>query len=176
MYLFPSWWFAVMKAGSVPNTILEGCLWTVIWPQAISDVYGDEEKTKVLGLLQSVTVAVQLLSPLVGDMADNLPRRYARYCGRRRPFVLVGHALYFCGLLCSYFGLYGRRLELMLFGSVLSGLTLMLQTPNFAALASETVPPQQRSTATTRSLVARGRECLCDVLIVFILYRILLVS
>ena len=165
VYLFPRWWFAFMKLGSVPNSILEGCLWAVIWPQAISDTFGDGEKTKVLGLLQSVTVAVQLLSPLVGDMADNLPPRYSRFCGRRRPFVLLGHGLYMGGLLCSYFGLYGKRLELMLFGSVLSGLTLMLQTPNYAALVSETVAPQQRGTmATIQQQIASICRMLASVL------------
>jgi MFS family permease len=161
IYLFPCWWFAFMKAGSIPESILEGCLWTIIWPQAIRDVYGDAEKTKVLGLLKSATVAVQLLSPFVGDLADRLPLRYSRFCGRRRPFILLGHILYTCGLLCSYFGLYGEKLELMVCGSVLSGLTLMLQTPNFAALASETVPPQQRGQMAT---VQQQITAICNVL------------
>ena len=54
-YRFPAWWFAFMKAASIPDTIIEGCLWTIIWPQAIADEFGGTEKTKVLGLLRSVS-------------------------------------------------------------------------------------------------------------------------
>lgn len=146
-YLFPKWWFAFMVSQSIPNSILEGCLWTIIWPQAIADQFGQAEKTKVFGTLASVQVAVQLLSPLVGDMADKMPERWtcSYYC-RRRPFIMVGHALYLCGLVCSYFGLYSKNLHLMLGGSLLSGFTQMMQTPNYAALNAETVPPSQRGT------------------------------
>ena len=75
--------------------------------------------------------------------------------------MLLGHVLNACGLLCSYYGLYGKQLGLMIFGSVLSGVTLMLQNPNFAALASETVPPQQRSQMAT---IQQQIASICNVL------------
>ena len=63
-------------------------------PQAIGDMFGSTEKTKVLGLLTSVQTSTQIFSPLVGDMADKMPQSCSKYFGRRRPFVLFGHLMY----------------------------------------------------------------------------------
>ena len=97
-YRFPTWWFIFMVAQNFPNMILEGCLWGVIWPQAIGDIFGSTEKTKVLGLLTSVQMSTQIFAPIIGDAADKMPERFSQIFGRRRPFVLFGHLLYCAGL------------------------------------------------------------------------------
>ena len=32
-------------------------------------------------------------SPFVGSLSDRLPEKYAKYMGRRRPFIIVGNAI-----------------------------------------------------------------------------------
>ena len=71
-------------------------------PQAIGDIFGSSEKTKVLGLLTSVQTSTQIFSPLVGDLADKMPESCSKYFGRRRPFVLFGHLMYCGGFIFSY--------------------------------------------------------------------------
>ena len=66
-------WFFVLASINVFNWLFATPLWSIVWPKAIADQFGDAEKTQVLGLLRSVTVAVQLFSPLAGDLSDNLP-------------------------------------------------------------------------------------------------------
>ena len=71
-------------------------------PQAIGDIFGSSEKTKVMGLLTSVQTSTQVFSPLIGDLADKLPERCSRHFRRRRPFVLFGHLMYCGGFIFSY--------------------------------------------------------------------------
>ena len=114
-------------------------------PQAIGDIFGQNEKTKVMGLLTSVQTSTQIFSPIIGDLADKMPDRFSQLFGRRRPFVLFGHLLYCTGFIFSYNGLYDKKLELMIAGQLLQGLSGMLQGPNFMALNAETIPVQQRT-------------------------------
>ena len=71
-------------------------------PQAIGDIFGSTEKTKVLGMLTSVQTSTQIFSPVIGDLADKMPESCSRYFGRRRPFVLFGHLMYCGGFIFSY--------------------------------------------------------------------------
>ena len=152
-YRFPTWWFYFMTAQNFPNMIFEGCLWGIIVPQAIGDIFGYDEKIRVAGQMATAQTAVQILSPLIGDLADKMPARFSDYLrwtccwGRRRPFVLFGHLTYFAGVCCSYHALYGTvaSKNLLVFGQFLMGFSGMLQMPNFAALNAETIPFQQRS-------------------------------
>ena len=102
-----------MVGWNLPNIILEGCLWGVIWPQAIGDMFGQNKKTQVLGLLTSVNTSTQVFSPVIGNLADKMSPRFSRLCGRRRPFVLTGHLTYCTGIVLCYNGLYDKKLELM---------------------------------------------------------------
>ena len=96
--------------------------------------------------MATAQTAVQILSPLIGDLADKMPARFSDYLrwtccwGRRRPFVLFGHLTYFAGVVCCYHALYGTvaSKNLLVFGQFLMGFSGMLQMPNFAALNAET--------------------------------------
>ena len=148
-----------MVGWNLPNIILEGCLWGVIWPQAIGDMFGQNKKTQVLGLLTSVNTSTQVFSPVIGNLADKMSPRFSRLCGRRRPFVLTGHLTYCTGIVLCYNGLYDKKLELMIFGQLLMGFSGMLQGPNIMAWNAETIPAAQRNTngAIAQTYMALGQ-------------------
>ena len=148
-----------MVGWNLPNIILEGCLWGVIWPQAIGDMFGQNKKTQVLGLLTSVNTSTQVFSPVIGNLADKMSPRFSRLCGRRRPFVLTGHLTYCTGIVLCYNGLYDKKLELMIFGQLLMGFSGMLQGPNIMAWNAETIPAAQRNTngAIAQTYMAMGQ-------------------
>ena len=102
-YEFPTWWFVVIASINVPNQLFATCLWSIVWPVAIANMFGYANKAVALSLADTVNVFVGFANPFVGSLSDRLPERYARRWGRRRPFVFIGTATSGFGVWMTYY-------------------------------------------------------------------------
>ena len=88
---------------NVPNQLFATCLWSIVWPVAIANMFGYANKAVALSLADTVNVFVGFANPFVGSLSDRLPERYARRWGRRRPFVFIGTATSGFGVWMTYY-------------------------------------------------------------------------
>ena len=142
-YVFPTWWFVVMNAHGFPMSILEGLLWTLIWPKQIADTFGNAEKVKVLGGLASLGAGLQWLMPLSGDLSDRKWSWRSKWC-QRRPFVLAAHIWWTSSLALTWYGLSIGNIYLMVGANVIGSVGQILGDPNWGARIAETIPAAQR--------------------------------
>jgi hypothetical protein len=100
-------------------------------------------------------------APFVGSLSDRLPEKYARYLGRRRPFIIVGNFIAAFGVWLTYDALYrivARPASMpaithteLLWAYAELALSLVcgnggasLAGPPFGAIVADTVPLDQR--------------------------------
>jgi Na+/melibiose symporter-like transporter len=148
-YRFPLWWFAVLASINIPNQLFATALWSIVWPKAIATMFGYENKATALSMVDTVNVFIGFANPFIGSLSDRLPDRYAKYCGRRRPFVLAGAGMMATGVWMIYFSIYimshGHDADLILLGGLFMGnIGSCLSLVPFGAIAIETIHPDQR--------------------------------
>ena len=146
-YEFPNWWFFVIPCQYYLEWMLGGCLWGIVWPHTISQVFGDNNKALVLGALGTMGTVIGFASPLVGSLSDRLPEYFPNFCarwGRRRPFIALGQGLNVLCLAACYHGVSTGNVVMMILGLQISNMTNQLSGPPFSAIVPETVPESQR--------------------------------
>jgi MFS family permease len=148
-YRFPVWWFFVLATINIPNQLFATSLWSIVWPKAIATMFGYQNKATALSMVDTVNVFVGFANPFMGSLSDRLPDRYAKYCGRRRPFVLAGASLMSIGVWLTYYSIYvmpkGHSADLALLISLIMGNTgSCISMVPFGAIAVETIHPDQR--------------------------------
>ena len=146
-YLFPIWWFFVMPSQYYLEWMLGGCLWGIVWPHTISQVFGKKDKALVLGGLATMGTVIGFAGPLVGSLSDRLPEMYPDFCarwGRRRPFIVLGQGLNVLCLVACYYGVHSKNVIMMILGLQISNMTNQLAGPPFSAILPETIPESQR--------------------------------
>lgn len=112
-YEFPTWWFFVLPSQYYLEWMLGGCLWGIVWPHTISQIFGKADKALVLGAVGTMGTLIGFAGPLVGTLSDRLPERFPGFCkrwGRRRPFVALGQGLNVLCLMACYYGVESVRL------------------------------------------------------------------
>ena len=160
-YKFPWWWFIVLQCPGLLGSLVSGALWGVLWPELISQMAGPQYKMIVFAAGGQIGNFMGYTYPFVGSLSDRLPDKYAKYCGRRRPFIIVGNAIAAFGVWLTYDALYRivarpegvppvSHTELMWAYAELA-LSLVfgnggaaLAGPPFSAIVADTVPLSQR--------------------------------
>ena len=148
-YRFPHWWFVVLATINIPNQLFATSLWSIVWPKAIGGMFGYENKATALSMVDTVNVFIGFANPFVGSLSDRLPERYAKYIGRRRPFVLAGAGMMSVGVWMTYYSIYimehGHKADLVLLISLFMGnIGSCISLVPFGAIAVETIHPEQR--------------------------------
>eukprot|EP01047_Picozoa_sp_COSAG01_P072646 COSAG01_NODE_11608_length_1895_cov_1.610802_1_plen_379_part_01 len=110
VYLFPSWWFAMLCTPGMLHNLVMNALWGVIWPQMLSEMAGNgkngQYKALALAAGGQIATVIGYTAPFVGSLSDRLPNKYAKYIGRRRPFIILGNAIAALGVWMTYDALY----------------------------------------------------------------------
>jgi len=89
-YMFPAWWFVALCLPGLVHSLVSGALWGVIWPDLLSKMAGEKYKAIVFAAGGQISTIIGYSNPFIGTWSDRLPDKYAKYCGRRRPFIIVG--------------------------------------------------------------------------------------
>jgi hypothetical protein len=151
-YEFPTWWFFVLPSQYYLEWMLGGCLWGIVWPKTISNIFGPTDKAIVLGGLGTLGTLIGFLGPIVGNLSDRLAEyapEFAARWGRRRPFIALGQGLNVICLVLCYHGVYTGTVWLLVVALQVSNMTNQLGGPAFSAIVPETIPESQRGLCVT---------------------------
>jgi MFS family permease len=158
----PRWWFIVLPLEAAPCWVFGTALWGIIWPKQIQIMFGDHEKIRITGLLSTVSNTLGWSAPFLGTLSDRFPEHWARRCGRRRPFILVGQTICAVSLLVTYTAVRpyliahqkgevvhisgGSHTTLMLLicSQVIGSIGGNVEGPAWGAVWYDTIPPKQR--------------------------------
>lgn len=105
-YLFPWWWFVLLTLPGFLHSLVANALWGIIWPNLLSQMSGDKYKFIALAAGSQICTVVGYAHPIIGSMSDRLPDKYAKYVGRRRPFIIIGSFVMSLGVWMTYDALY----------------------------------------------------------------------
>ena len=83
-------WFVALCLPGLVHSLVSGALWGVIWPDLLSKMAGEKYKAIVFAAGGQISTIIGYSNPFIGTWSDRLPDKYAKYCGRRRPFIIVG--------------------------------------------------------------------------------------
>jgi MFS family permease len=129
---------------------------SVVWPAAIADLAGFDNKAFVFAACGQVAVVMSWLAPTsatLGACTDRLlPGWVAQRFGRRRPFIVAGRIFSLAGNLLLYVALVALEtpsIPLLAAGLVVMNLGGSLASPAFNAILPDTVPLEQRAACLT---------------------------
>eukprot|EP01043_Picozoa_sp_COSAG02_P030350 COSAG02_NODE_1933_length_10319_cov_22.624168_5_plen_647_part_00 len=105
-YQFPWWWFVILTLPGFLHSLVSNALWGIIWPNLLSQMSGDRYKFLALAAGSQICTVVGYAHPFIGSMSDRLPDKYAKYIGRRRPFIIIGSFIMSFGVWMTYDALY----------------------------------------------------------------------
>jgi MFS family permease len=105
-YQFPWWWFVILTLPGFLHSLVSNALWGIIWPNLLSQMSGDKYKFLALAAGSQICTVVGYAHPIIGSMSDRLPDKYAKYIGRRRPFIIIGSFIMSLGVWMTYDALY----------------------------------------------------------------------
>lgn len=105
-YQFPFWWFVILTLPGFFHSLVSNALWGIIWPNLLSQMSGDKYKFIALAAGSQICTVVGYFHPIIGSMSDRLPDKYAKYVGRRRPFIIIGSFIMSVGVWMTYDALY----------------------------------------------------------------------
>eukprot|EP01050_Picozoa_sp_SAG11_P005946 SAG11_NODE_440_length_9448_cov_3.356509_9_plen_411_part_00 len=160
-YKFPAWWFVFLQCPGLLGSLVSGALWGVLWPELISQMAGPQYKMIVFAAGGQIGTIMGYTAPFVGSLSDRLPEKYAKYMGRRRPFIILGNIIAAFGVWLTYDALYRivarpagmppitHRELLWAYAELALSLVCgnggaSLSGPPFGAIVADTVPLDQR--------------------------------
>ena len=164
-YEFPTWWFFVIPSQFYLVWIFENCLWSIVFPSMLAEMYGDKDKMFVLAVTGTVGTVMGFFGPFLGTFSDRLPEMLPNFSarwGRRRPLYWAGQfigvtSMYFTRVACDN-GVAERRAgadrvstfnTALLLGSIgLSNFCWQFTSPTYGSIVPETVPESQRGRCT----------------------------
>ena len=95
-YEFPTWWFFVIPSQFYLVWVFETCLWGIVFPDTLAEMYGDRDKAFVLATTGTIGTVMGFFGPFTGSLSDRLPEMFpdfSRRWGRRRPLYWIGQVV-----------------------------------------------------------------------------------
>jgi MFS family permease len=164
-YEFPTWWFFVIPSQFYCVWIFENCLWSVVFPSQLAQMYGDKDKMFVLAVTGTIGTVMGFFGPFIGTFSDRLPEMFPNFSakwGRRRPLYWAGQfvgvtSMYFTRVACDR-GVAERQAgaerasgfttALLICSIGLSNFCWQFTSPTYGSIVPETVPESQRGQCT----------------------------
>eukprot|EP01047_Picozoa_sp_COSAG01_P052927 COSAG01_NODE_5617_length_4143_cov_2.188180_2_plen_291_part_00 len=151
-YLFPDWWFVVIPSQYFLCWCFGSCLWGIVFPQTISELFGKEDKALVLASIGTIGCVIGFFGPFTGSLSDRLPEFFPNFCarwGRRRPFIVFGQTLSNVGLIMISYSVQHRHTFGLLFWFAFANVAGQFAGPPFSSIIPETVHESQRGKSVT---------------------------
>lgn len=151
-YQFPTWWFFVIPSQYMLCWCFGSCLWGIVFPQTISEMFGHDDKALVLASIGTIGCVIGFMGPFTGSLSDRLPEFFPNFCdrwGRRRPFIVVGQLLSNVGLIMISRAVESKDTLGLIFWFAFANFAGQFAGPPFSSIIPETVHESQRGKCVT---------------------------
>eukprot|EP01052_Picozoa_sp_SAG31_P024864 SAG31_NODE_2143_length_6342_cov_5.402531_5_plen_138_part_01 len=81
-YEFPLWWFFVIPSQFYLVWVFENCLWAIVFPSMLAEMYGDDDKAFVLAVTGAIGTVMGFAGPFIGSFSDRLPEMFPKFAAR----------------------------------------------------------------------------------------------